>query len=167
MSASTGLTLATEVERHQQGGLAMKEEFCFYVGVDWGVEFHQACILDANGEKICQRRIEHSGPGMLEFCDFLPALTHGEASALAVAIEVPRGPIVEALLEHNYAVFSIHPKQLDRFRDRHTVAGAKDDRRDALVAADCLRTDQHCFRRVRISFACANSPGRKRLLAST
>jgi hypothetical protein len=22
----------------------MKEEFTFYVGVDWGVEFHQACI---------------------------------------------------------------------------------------------------------------------------
>jgi len=127
----------------------MKEEFTFYVGVDWGVEFHQACILDAHGEKICQRRIEHSGPGMLEFCDFLQALTNGEASALAVAIEVPRGPIVEALLEHNYAVFSINPKQLDRFRDRHTVAGAKDDRRDALVAADSLRTDQHCFRRVR------------------
>src|SRR5882757_2293452 len=120
----------------------MKEEFTFYVGVDWGVEFHQACILDARGEKICQRRIEHSGPGMLEFCDFLQALTNGEASALAVAIEVPRGPIVEALLEHNYAVFSINPKQLDRFRDRHTVAGAKDDRRDALVAADSLRTDR-------------------------
>jgi Transposase len=148
MSASTGLTLATEVEHYHQGGLAMKEEFSFYVGVDWGAEFHQACILDAKGEKICQRRIEHSGPGMLEFCDFLQALTDGKASALAVAIEVPRVPIVEALLEQNYAVFSINPKQLDRFRDRHTVAGAKDDRRDAFVAADSLRTDQHCFRRV-------------------
>ena len=72
----------------------MKEEFSFYVGVDWGVEFHQACILDAHGEKICQRYIEHSGSGMLEFCDSLQALTNGEASALAVAIEVPRGPIV-------------------------------------------------------------------------
>jgi hypothetical protein len=97
MSASTGLTLATEVERHHQGGLAVKEEFSFYVGVDWGVEFHQACILDAKGKKICQRRIEHSGPGMLELCDFLQALTNGKASALAVAIEVPRVPIVEAL----------------------------------------------------------------------
>ena len=55
MSARIGLTLATEVERHHQGGLAVKEEFSFYVGVDWGVEFHQARILDANGEKICQR----------------------------------------------------------------------------------------------------------------
>ena len=56
----------------------MKEEFSLYVGVDWGVEFHQACILDVHGEKICQRRIEHSGSGMLEFCDFLQALTNGE-----------------------------------------------------------------------------------------
>ncbi len=39
-------------------------------------------------------------------------------------------------------------KQLDRFRDRHNVAGAKDDRRDAFVAATSLRTDQRCFRRV-------------------
>ena len=149
----------------------MKEEFTFYVGVDWGVEFHQACILDAHGEKICQRRIEHSGPGMLEFCDFLQALTNGEASALAVAIEVPRGPIVEALLEHNYAVFSINPKQLDRFRDRHTVAGAKDDRGMRwLQLIPCLPISpvfDVCDQSIRMSFAFVNSPGRKRLLAST
>lgn len=42
----------------------------------------------------------------------------------------------------------MNPKQLDRFRDRHTVAGAKDDRRDAFAGADSLRTDGHCFRRV-------------------
>jgi transposase len=47
-------------------------------------------------------------------------------------------------------VFAIHPKQLDRFRDRHTVAGAKDDRRDALVLADALRTDPQSFRAVRL-----------------
>ena len=46
------------------------------------------------------------------------------------------------------AVFAINPKQLDRFRDRFSPAGAKDDRRDALVLASALRTDRHCFRRV-------------------
>jgi len=39
---------------------------------------------------------------------------------------------------------------MDRFRDRHTVAGAKDDRRDAFVLADALRTDLHLFHRVRL-----------------
>jgi transposase len=47
-------------------------------------------------------------------------------------------------------VFSINPKQLDRFRDRFSVAGAKDDSRDALVLARSLRTDPDCFRRLRI-----------------
>jgi hypothetical protein len=54
--------------------------------------------------------------------------------------------VVECVLERGYAVFSIHPKQLDRFRDRHTVAGAKDDRRDAFVLADSMRTDLALFR---------------------
>lgn len=43
---------------------------------------------------------------------------------------------------------AINPKQLDRFRDRYSVAGAKDDKRDALVLADSLPTDQHGFRAV-------------------
>lgn len=43
-------------------------------------------------------------------------------------------------------MFSLNPRQLDRFRDRHTVAGAKDDRRDAFVLADSMRTDLALFR---------------------
>jgi hypothetical protein len=35
---------------------------------------------------------------------------------------------------------------MDRFRDRFTLAGAKDDSRDAEVMASALRTDPHCFR---------------------
>jgi len=58
---------------------------------------------------------------------------------------------VEVLLEHGYEVFSINPKQLDRFRDRYFPARAKDDGRDAFVLADTLRTDQHCSRVVRLN----------------
>ena len=54
----------------------------------------------------------------------------------------------ESLLEHGFAVHSINPKQLDRFRDRFSPAGAKDDRRDARVLASALRTDPHCLRRL-------------------
>jgi hypothetical protein len=85
---------------------------------------------------------------LIDFIVSMVELTKGQIHQIAVAIEVPRGPIVEAFLEHRWAVFGINPKQLDRFRDRHTVAGAKDDSRDAFVLADSLRTDQHCFRRL-------------------
>jgi transposase len=69
---------------------------------------------------------------------------------VAVAIEVPHGPVVDALLDRGFAVHAINPKQLDRLRDRFSVAGAKNDRRDARVAAAGLRTDPHLFRHVQI-----------------
>ena len=74
--------------------------------------------------------------------------TGAAPAQIAVAIETPRGAVVATCLERGFAVFALNPKQLDRFRDRHTVAGAKDDRRDALVLADSRRTDPRAFRRV-------------------
>jgi len=72
----------------------------------------------------------------------------GKPEEIHVAIEIPRGPIVEALLERGFNVYAINPKQRDRFRDRFTVAGAKDDSRDADVLADSLRTDMRAFRKL-------------------
>ena len=72
----------------------------------------------------------------------------GKPEEIHVAIEIPHGPIVEALLERGFNVYAINPKQLDRFRDRFTVAGAKDDSRDADVLADSLRTDMRAFRKL-------------------
>ena len=66
-----------------------------------------------------------------------------------MAIESPRGALIDACLARGFLVFAVNPKQLDRFRDRHTVAGAKDDRRDAWVLADSLRTDAAAFHLVR------------------
>ena len=45
-------------------------------------------------------------------------------------------------------LWSISTKQSSRFRDRFSVAGAKDDRRDAQVTASVLGTDQHAYREV-------------------
>jgi transposase len=54
--------------------------------------------------------------------------------------------VVETLIERAFKVHAITPKQMDRFRDRFTLAGAKDDSRDAEVMASALRTDPRCFR---------------------
>src|SRR3984893_15864439 len=58
------------------------------------------------------------------------------------------GPGCTSLVGTRFLRHGINPKQLDRFRDRFTVAGAKDDRRDAHVLADSLRTDRYAFRRL-------------------
>lgn len=127
---------------------SVEGEFRIYVGLDWGTEFHQACVLDSSGKILRECRVDHSGQAITDFLRSLNDLANSHPASIAMAIEVPRGPVVEAFLEGGFAVFSINPKQLDRFRDRHTAAGAKDDSRDAYVAADSLRTDQHCFRRI-------------------
>jgi transposase len=59
--------------------------------------------------------------------------------------------VVETLIERSFNVYVLNPKQMDRFRDRYSVAGAKDDSRDAQVMASALRTDPHCFRRLAVS----------------
>jgi transposase len=119
----------------------------WFAAVDWGSAQHQACILDSGGAIAGERAFPHGGAGLAALCDWLVSIA-GDAGAVAVAIEVPHGPVVDALLERGFAVHAINPKQLDRLRDRFSVAGAKDDRRDARVAAAGLRTDRHLFRRV-------------------
>ena len=99
---------------------------------------------------MAERWIEHRGDSLAELSAWLRQHTSDSPSLLAAAIEIPRGAIVETLLEHGFTVFSINPKQLDRFRNRYSPAGAKDDRRDAFVLADALRTDMHCFRAVKL-----------------
>jgi len=124
--------------------------FRFFAGIDWGSEKHRVCLMNRDGQILAERWIEHNGDSLAELTAWLRRETSDAPSLLAAAIEIPRGAIVETLLEHGFAVFSINPKQLDRFRDRYSPAGAKDDRRDALVLADALRTDMHCFRPVRL-----------------
>src|SRR5256886_13814413 len=72
--------------------------------------------------------------------DGIRVLTVTGVQTCALPIWSPRGPVVETLLERGFHVFAINPKQLDRFRDRHSPAGAKDDRRDRFLPADPPRT---------------------------
>ena len=121
------------------------ETICWFAGVDWGSEQHQACLLDAAGGIKGERAFPHGGAGLAALCDWLVSGA-GDPSSVAVAIEVPHGPVVDALQDRGFAVYAINPKQLDRLRDRFSVAGAKDDRRDARIAAAGLRTDSQLFR---------------------
>ena len=123
----------------------------FFVGIDWGSETHHVCVLNLEAQILEERKVQHTASAIADLRDWLSTFTEGSAASMAIAIEVPHGTVVEELLEHGFCVFSINPKQLDRFRDRYFPAGAKDDSRDAFVLADSLRTDQHCFRAVRVS----------------
>ena len=126
----------------------MDREFECYVGIDWATRSHQVCLV-AGGDAPGQREFAHTSDGLSRLAGWLCEQA-SNPELVAVAIEVPHGPVVETLVEQGLSVFSLNPKQLDRFRDRHTVAGAKDDRLDAFVLADALRTDLPKFKPIAV-----------------
>ncbi len=128
----------------------MNEPLCLCVGVDWGTQEHAACAVTPEGSVVGERCFKHSGDGLAELVAWIERISNGHIDGVAVGIEVPHGAVVETLLERGCQVFAINPKQVDRFRDRFSLAGAKDDRRDAYVLADSLRNDRHCFRRLEV-----------------
>ena len=125
----------------------MTEQQRWYVGVDWASENHHVLITDGDGRKIGEKIFKHGGEGLAEMAIWLMATSSAtDPCQIHIAIEVPHGPVVETLIERGFKVHAINPKQMDRFRDRFTLAGAKDDSRDAKTMASALRTDPRCFR---------------------
>ena len=137
-----------DVEQYAGGTRVLTAQW--FVGIDWAADVHEVCIVDRAGQ-VCERReVNHTAPALQAFVDALLERADGDPSQIAIGIEVPRGALVELCVERGYAVYAINPKQVDRFRDRFTVAGAKDDPRDAHVISDALRTDPQAFRPVRL-----------------
>jgi transposase len=120
----------------------------FPVGIDWGDSFHQVCLVDSKGETAMQRRILHTTAGICELIDLLHRISPEDHGKVHVGMETKEGTVVDVLLTNGFLVFSCNPVQTKQFRGRYGPSGAKDDRRDAFVLANAIRTDEHCFRKV-------------------
>lgn len=112
-----------------------------FIGIDWASRVHDAALLDDEGRVVTQWRFSHDAGGVRDLLDRLAALGGPEQVLLAMESGVPL--LLDQLLGAGYTIYTINPKQADRYRDRHTPAGAKDDRLDAVVLADAIRTDRH------------------------
>lgn len=106
-------------------------------GVDWARDDHALCIVDGRGRKVAVTMVEHTSAGLREMVAFL-----GRHGVCEVAIERPDGPVVDTLLAAGLTVVVISPNQVKNLRGRYGSAGNKDDRFDAYVLADTLRTDR-------------------------
>src|SRR5215217_1920586 len=107
-------------------------------GVDWSWERHAVCIVDAAGAVIERFEAEHQAAGLQAMVRRLR-----RAGALRVAIERGDGPVVDALLAGGLEVVVVSSRQVKALRLRYGTAGNKDDRFDAFVLADVLRSDGH------------------------
>ena len=106
-------------------------------GIDWARDDHAVSVVDARGRETCRCSVEHSAAGLRELLAVL-----ARNGAREAAIERPDGPAVDALLAAGITVVVISPNQIKNLRSRYGSAGNKDDRFDAFVLADTLRTDR-------------------------
>ncbi len=123
-------------------------QWAWWVGIDLGSIRHEVCILDGRGRVTKRFAVDHDPRGLARLVAEIQAVSGGQFETVTAALETPHGLVCEVLVERAVAVHAINPKQLDRFRDRYNVAGAKDDALDARVLADSLRTDTRLYRRV-------------------
>jgi transposase len=106
-------------------------------GIDWARDYHAVSVVNTRGREICRCSVEHSAAGLRELLGVL-----ARNGAWEAAIERPDGPVVDALLSAGITVVVISPNQIKNLRGRYGSAGNKDDRFDAYVLADTLRTDR-------------------------
>ena len=125
------------------------EPFAWTVGIDQGPGEHFVAVMDSEGAVVGEDRFAHDGQGLLDLADWVGERIGGAWEQTAVGSETPWGSVIDTLMHRGATAFSINPKQLDRLRDRFSVAGSKDDRRDAFVVTHGLRNDAHLFRPVR------------------
>jgi hypothetical protein len=115
----------------------------FYVGIDWASEEHAVCILNEKREVLEQKKFEHTGSGLAQLTDRLLELSGGEPTLVAAGIETPRGAVVETLVERGFHVYSLNPKQMDRFDSSlysHSLARRIGQRGDATRAPTQVQT---------------------------
>ena len=119
-------------------------------GDDWAEEHHDVELMDPAGRRLAQARLPEGVTGMARLHAMIAAQL-GEAvedAVVKVGIETDRGPWAQALIAAGYEVFAVNPLQAARYRERHSVSGAKSDKADAHTLADMVRTDSHQLRPV-------------------
>jgi transposase len=118
-----------------------------FVGDDWAETHHDVHVMDGEGQRLASRRLPEGLDGIVGFHELMAGYVDDPAEVV-IGIETDRGLWVQALVAAGYQVYAINPLSVSRYRDRHTVSGAKSDAADAKVLADLVRTDRHNHRRV-------------------
>jgi transposase len=125
------------------------EAVVLFVGDDWSEDYHDIELQDGAGRVLARARLAE-GVGGIDRLHTLIATHVGDVVDLdnvdldvAVGIETERGPWVQALVVSGYRVHAINPLLVARYRETHTISGAKSDAADAHILAEMVRTQRH------------------------
>lgn len=112
------------------------------VGLDWTAQSHAGCVVDDDGRMLDRFEVPHGRDG-------LTALRRRPSRfgvRLRIAIELPSGLIVDALVDAGHEVVPIHPNALKACRPHYRCHGGKSNAGDAYIFADVLLTNGHRWR---------------------
>jgi transposase len=115
----------------------MQKEFAAFIGIDWADRKHDVCLAVPGSTKFEHLVLEHRPAAIRAWAEKLRERFGG--APVAVCLELSRGPIVSALLEHDFFVlFPVQPATLARYRSAFKTSRAKDDPTDAAIALELL-----------------------------
>jgi transposase len=119
-----------------------------FVGDDWAQDHHDVELMDPAGRRLAKARVPEGVAGIARLHAMIGEQLGEDTdeAQVIIGIETDRGPWVAALIAAGYTVFAINPLQVARYRERHSVSGAKSDAADAHTLADMVRTDSHQLR---------------------
>lgn len=116
-----------------------------FVGDDWSEAHHDVYVCDPDGRQLARQRLAEGLDGIARLHGVL-AEHADDPSEVVIGIETDRGLWATALVAAGYTVYAINPKAASRYRDRHSLSGAKSDAGDAKMLAELVRTDRHNHR---------------------
>ena len=113
------------------------QEFAAFIGLDWADAQHDVCLQVAGSDKREGKTLDHR-PAVIEAW-VTDLRQRFEGQPIAMALELNKGPIVEALRQYDGLVlFHINPLMLARYRQAFTPSRAKDDPTDAELQLELL-----------------------------
>ena len=113
------------------------QEFAAFIGLDWADAKHDVCLQVAGSDKREGKTLDHR-PEVIEAW-VTDLRQRFEGQPIAIALELNKGPLVEALRKYDGLVlFHINPLMLARYRQAFTPSRAKDDPTDAELQLELL-----------------------------
>jgi transposase len=115
-----------------------------YIGIDWSEEKHDVCILNHKGAILKEFTIPQTPKGHTTLEREIASFGV-DAEHCLVGLETAHNLMMDFLESRLYTPHVIAPNQVASSRGRFSSSGRRNDRSDAHLLADMLRTDRHRF----------------------
>lgn len=115
-----------------------------YIGLDWSEAKHDVCMMNETGAIVKEFSIPQTAQGHRRLEQEIKGFKV-DAEHCLVGLETSSNLVMDFLEPRPYTPYVIAPNQVASSRGRFTSSGRRNDRSDAHLLADMLRTDRHRF----------------------